>query len=222
MGILGDPVRRALYLHVARAPDVVSREDAAVAVGISRSLAAFHLDRLVDEGLLEAEYRRLTGRSGPGAGRPAKVYRQGRAIAISMPERDYEFAARLLIEAVLRVGRPDPVGLSETAHEQGRAIGEDARRRMRGRKSQRALTAAAVALLEEQGFHPSSNPDGTVRLRNCPFDALADEYPGTMCQLNLPLVRGMLEGFGIAHLTATPRPRNGGCCVAIGGSGSAW
>jgi predicted ArsR family transcriptional regulator len=211
LGILGDPVRRALYLHVVRAPDAVGRDQAAAAVGVSRSLAAFHLDRLVEEDLLEADYRRLSGRAGPGAGRPSKVYRARREISVAVPQRDYELAARLLVEAV----RPDQPGLSEAAHREGRAQGEAAGRGMRGRRTRRAQSAAAVALLEDRGFSPALGRDGRIRLGNCPFDALAAARPDTICRLNLALLRGILEGLGIEHLEASPRPRNGACCVVL-------
>lgn len=215
LGILGDPVRRKLYLYVVAAPGAVGRDEAAGAAGISRSLAAFHLDRLVGAGLLEAEYRRLTGRSGPGAGRPAKLYRPRRPISVSVPERDYEFAGRLLIEAVRRASVPDAAALAAAARERGRAMGTEARARMRGRKTRSAVAGAALELLWDQGFRPSTEPDDTIRLRNCPFDALAGEYPETMCRLNLDLLRGMLEGLGATHLEARPRPRSGACCVEL-------
>src|SRR5690606_38891806 len=68
-------------------------------------LAAFHLDKLVDGGLLEAGSRRLTGRSGPGAGRPAKVYRRAAGErGVSVPARDYRTAAGVLAEAAERAG----------------------------------------------------------------------------------------------------------------------
>jgi len=100
VAVLSEPVRRALYAHVAEQPQPVGRDAAAVAVGVSRSLAAFHLDRLVDAGLLDVTYRRLSGRSGPGAGRPAKLYlRSSRQVELSLPARRYELAARLFADA---------------------------------------------------------------------------------------------------------------------------
>ena len=98
---LAEPQRRALYRLIARHGEPVSKDQAAAALGVARSVAAFHLDRLVDDGLLVAEYRRLTGRQGPGAGRPAKLYRRAPGtIAVSLPSRDYALAARLLAEAI--------------------------------------------------------------------------------------------------------------------------
>ena len=71
---LDDPVRGRLYAFVSGRGEPVGRDEAAAAVGIGRALAVYHLDKLVEAGLLTASYRRPPGRGGPGAGRPAKVY----------------------------------------------------------------------------------------------------------------------------------------------------
>src|ERR671917_43859 len=76
LAALNDPARRAVFDLVARAATAVSRDAAADALGVSRRVAAFHLDRLAEQGLLVVEYRRPPGRTGPGAGRPAKLYRR--------------------------------------------------------------------------------------------------------------------------------------------------
>src|SRR4029079_17932770 len=91
VALLDEPVRRQLYDLVAARQQAVSRDEAARGAGISRALAAFHLDRLVEAGLLAVEYRRLSGRTGPGAGRPAKLYRRAPGeISVSVPDRHYE------------------------------------------------------------------------------------------------------------------------------------
>src|SRR5215212_12188907 len=98
---LGDPLRRRLYRFVGAQDHPVSRDEVAEGGGVSRSAAAFHLDRLVDEGLLETEYRRLSGRRGPGAGRPAKLYRRAaRQFDVTLPERHYDLPGRILAGAV--------------------------------------------------------------------------------------------------------------------------
>ncbi|MGW0855408.1 helix-turn-helix domain-containing protein, partial [Streptomyces sp. NPDC002690] len=74
IAMLQDPVRRRLYAYVAAQGREVGRNEAAEATGVARTLAAHHLDKLTEAGLLASGSRRLTGRSGPGAGRPAKVY----------------------------------------------------------------------------------------------------------------------------------------------------
>src|SRR6476660_3406874 len=92
---LDEPARRALYEWVASSGRAVGRDEAAAAAGVSRALAAFHLDRLVKDGLLIPEYRRLSGRTGPGAGRPAKLYRRApREVSVTLPARRSETAAR--------------------------------------------------------------------------------------------------------------------------------
>ncbi len=98
---LDDRLRGALYEFVSGSPEPVGRDEAAAAAGIARALAVYHLDKLVEAGLLTASYRRPDGRRGPGAGRPAKFYaRSGREFAVSVPPREYELAARLLVGAV--------------------------------------------------------------------------------------------------------------------------
>lgn len=214
LATLADPTRRALYLHVLRSTADVGRDEAAAAVGVSRSLAAFHLDRLIEDGLLEAGFRRLTGRTGPGAGRPAKVYRPSGSIDVQIPERDYRLAAELLLEGLRRtktgVGRRE----ERVAHDKGIELGQQARGEVAGRKSRTAISRAVAFTLRDQGFSPEPYHTGFV-LKNCPFDALATEYPETVCRLNLSFLRGLLEGAGAAHLRAVPVPRDGGCCVAL-------
>src|SRR2546423_55622 len=110
---LNEPIRRALYAYVLEQPGPVGRDEAAEAVGITRELAAFHLDKLLEEGLLDVEYRRLSGRSGPGAGRPAKLYHPSRRqVQVILPGRHYELAARLMAEALEEKG-VDPAAALE-------------------------------------------------------------------------------------------------------------
>jgi predicted ArsR family transcriptional regulator len=219
---LTEPVRRALFLHVASADGDVSREGAARAVGIARSLAAFHLDRLVDEGLLEAGYRRLTGRTGPGAGRPAKVYRRSpREVHLTIPPRDYELAARVLAAALEGRGRaPLPAALHRAARDAGKTVGEEARRRAGRRPSRASLVRELVGVLEEGGFEPRVGAEGEIRLRNCPFDSLTAEHRETVCGMNLSLLEGTLAALGGIRLEAVADPRAGSCCVAFRRAGA--
>src|SRR4029450_8147333 len=121
IGLLQDPVRRALYGHVVAAGGEVSRNQAAEAVGGQRGLGAFHLDELGEAGLLEASFRRLGERRGPGAGRPAKLYRRAAGeVAASLPPRTYETAAHLLAETVEQTGA-DPQLQSATRRAGARA-----------------------------------------------------------------------------------------------------
>jgi predicted ArsR family transcriptional regulator len=207
IGALHDPVRRAVYHHVIDQPDPVGRNEVAQALGIGRTLAAFHLDKLAAAGLLDVSYARRSGRSGPGAGRPAKLYRRADAEhAVSLPPRTYLAAARLLAAAVEKTGADG--ALHAAARQHGESVGAE---RI---DAERKGTPNAAALLAGLGYEPES--DGTVtRLRNCPFHALASEYPPLICGMNLALVEGLLAGAGLADCTARLDPRPDGCCVAI-------
>src|SRR5437868_9383705 len=123
---LADPVRRELYRWVVAQAEPVSRDQAASGAGVPRHTAKFHLDRLVAEGLLDTEFRRLSGRRGPGAGRPAKLYRRsGRELAVSVPERRYDLAGQVLAEAVERAaaeGTPIRTAVAESAARAGRRL----------------------------------------------------------------------------------------------------
>ncbi len=210
-----DPVRRSLYLYVLDAEGDVGRDEAASAVGVARSLAAFHLDKLVDAGLLEAGYRRLSGRSGPGAGRPAKVYGpSSREIDVRVPHRDYELAARLLLEGIRSSSR-SPDALRSAARHMGRALGEEARPPNHRRPTASRLTSALLQTLEARGFQPKVSADGVIRLLNCPFHALVSEYRDTVCGLNRALLEGVVEALGARHLRAAPDDAPPGCCVAF-------
>lgn len=210
---LNEPVRRALYLFVGSRPGGVGRDEAARAVSISRALAAFHLDKLVDERLLEAGYRRLNARKGPGAGRPAKIYRRSeRQLALSLPRRSYELAARLLIRALER-GEAAPA-VAPAARELGAELGAEARRRVARRPGRERLLAAAEAVLAEHGFEPDREGP-VVRMRNCPFGALATDFPDLVCGMNRAFVQGFLEGLGADGLGAEMDAQPGACCVLL-------
>ncbi|POM22213.1 hypothetical protein BTM25_56250 [Actinomadura rubteroloni] len=207
VGLLQDPVRRRLYEYVAAQGREVGRNEAAEAAGVARTLAAFHLDRLAAAGLLETASRRLTGRSGPGAGRPAKVYRRAAGErGVSLPPRDYRAAASMLAEAA------EDARLDEALHAVARRRGAAAR----DPGGPCADLDAARALLERRGYEPYLDDDGggpVLRMRNCPFHVLAEEFPPLVCGMNLALLEGL---FGDAPgLAVRMAARPGLCCVAI-------
>jgi len=213
IGALHHPQRRAVYAYLSRQRHDVSRDEAAGAVSISRSLASFHLDRLVAAGLLEVTYRRLTGRQGPGAGRPSKLYRRAnRQIRISMPERRYELLAQLfagpLHEAPeVRV----KTGLARAARKVGQALAATHRS---GRPATRSSLRTLRAVLDGLGAEPYAD-GGVLRLRNCPFDTVASTYPELVCGTNLRLVEGVIKGLDLGRLIARLDPGPGRCCVAV-------
>jgi len=211
---LDDPVRRRLYEVVTRQPGPVSRDEAASAAGIGRALAVYHLDKLVESGLLTASYSRPPGRSGPGAGRPAKLYaRSGREFAVTVPPREYELAARLLVEAV----ETDPTERSRAALAgAARRLGSELGSAYRPSGAERDVEG----LLTQQGYEPCRGGDGVIRLRNCPFHQLAEQHRAVVCGMNLALVEGMCAGLGADGWHAALDPRPDYCCVAIGGDRS--
>jgi predicted ArsR family transcriptional regulator len=217
IALLDEPARRALYDAVVGASQPLSRDEAASAAGVSRALAAFHLDKLVGTGLLDVEYRRLSGRSGPGAGRPSKLYRRGaREVGVSLPDRHYEVPAGLLATALEQLAGPTPTdALRSAARDLGQGIGAAARHRSGPRPSRRRLRAALEETLEARGYEPADTPSGEIRFANCPFHALIDDHRDLVCGMNLALADGILEGLGDHRLCARLDPKPGQCCVAI-------
>lgn len=215
---LGEPLRRALYRYAVAQASPVSRDQAAEAVGVPRHTAKFHLDKLVQDGLLEVDFARPPGRRGPGAGRPAKLYRRSsRELSVSLPERHYELAGRLLAQAVTDAQREAvPVGeaLAQAAHATGRGLGEEVRRRIGKRPSRSAVLDATTEVLTESGYEPRA--DGAdVILANCPFHNLAQEYTDLVCGMNLELIDGLVDSLDEPRLEATLDPAPGRCCVRI-------
>jgi predicted ArsR family transcriptional regulator len=215
ISILNEPLRRALYAYVLSRTEAVGRDEAGKAVGITRELAAFHLDKLLEEGLVDVEYRRLSGKDGPGSGRPAKLYRaSGRQLELSLPGRRYELAASLLAEAFSQQGADPAEALDQVAHRFGEDLGAQARRRLGRRPSDTRLLHATCDVLRDQGFEPAET-GGTVRLRNCPFQSIAQDHPELVCGMNLSLAQGLLAGLGAGGLEARLEPQPGMCCVAF-------
>jgi predicted ArsR family transcriptional regulator len=203
---LDDPVRRRLYEHISDAGRPVSREEAAEAAGITRTLAAYHLDKLAEAGLLTATYRRPAGRAGPGAGRPAKLYQQsGQELAVSVPPRAYGLLARLLAEAA----ESDTTGqVRSTLNGVARSVGRQA-----GTEAGGDLAAA----LRGCGYQPHTTQDGGIELRNCPFHRLAQEHRDLVCGLNLALIEGVITGSARPQARAVLSPAPGRCCVVVRG-----
>ena len=215
---LNDPVRRALYLFVANSAEAVSREQAAAAIGVQKALAAFHLDKLAEEGLLQFEFRRLTGRTGPGAGRPAKLYRRSdREIEVSLPQREYDLAGALLAGAIAAAdssGRPVRAELERSSYAFGRTMGERAKERAGPRPSRAKQRDALLEVLREHGFEPRVVGRDVV-LANCPFHALSQQFTELVCGMNLHLLEGVRSVLDVGDTELQPRlePEPGQCCV---------
>jgi predicted ArsR family transcriptional regulator len=205
IGVLAEPVRRRLYELVARSGTPVDRDAAAEQAGIGRPLAAFHLDRLVRAGLLDVEFRRRSGRTGPGAGRPAKFYLRpsDQEISVDLPPRSYDVAAEIFATGIERAGEARSAVL-DAARERGRSMAGIS-------GAERGL----LPMLESQGYEPFVAEDGTVRLRNCPFHRLVNDHRELTCALNHALLDGDAAAVEGSGYHAVSQPREGLCCVAF-------
>ncbi len=215
---LDEPVRRALYRYVVAQEGPVSRDQAAGGVGVPRHVAKFHLDRLEEDGLLDAAFSRPPGRRGPGAGRPSKLYRRSsRELAVSLPARRYEFAGRLMARAIAdsELNRiPVADALQAAATGMGRSLGEEARRRAEVSPGVEPPLTTARHVLDDYGYEPRAD-SARIVMANCPFHALVQDYTDLVCGMNLDLLRGLLEGLGSPGLEARLDPAPGRCCVTI-------
>jgi predicted ArsR family transcriptional regulator len=208
LSLLDEPVRRRLFDWVNDQARSVGREEASRALGISRPLATFHLDKLADAGLLESGYQRLTGRTGPGAGRPARVYwRSRREFNVNVPERNYERAAELFATALEAHTGGLPTPLRQAAQELGENLGEH--------EHARSSTRRLMAALEAGGYEPQVDESGAIRLLNCPFHALVEEHRPLVCGTNLALAEGITRGVGATDMVPVLDSQPGYCCVSF-------
>ena len=207
---LDEPTRRRIYDHVRAHAFPLSRDDVADSLQITRQCAAFHLDRLAEQGLLAVTFARRSGRSGPGAGRPAKLYeRPAGEVSVTLPPRHYDLAGRLLAGALVEAeesGQPPREVLDRRARDFGLALASD--------QPGAGGIGVLVNLLEEQGYEPQSAA-GCITLRNCPFHGLAQEQTELVCGMNLHLLEGVLAGLGNTGMSASLDPASSSCCVVI-------
>jgi predicted ArsR family transcriptional regulator len=217
---LGDPTRRRVFFMVREADGAVSKDQVADVIGIDRRLAGFHLDKLVDQGFVTAEFKRRTGRSGPGAGRPAKHYRLAAdELTVSLPERHYDLLASLLLKAASDESGADRQDiLDRIGYDFGFEVGLSEVAAGRTRPGQEGVNAVeqVVRLLSRYGFAAQSSGDGMIRACACPFEELAFDDPERICGLDRAIWKGMLAAFdGAATLSvATTRARGDEACVA--------
>jgi predicted ArsR family transcriptional regulator len=217
---LGDPTRRKVFFAVRAAAREQTKDEVALAVGIDRRLAGFHLDKLVEHGFLEADLRRVAGRGGPGAGRPPKRYRLAESdILVALPERHYELLASLLLRATLEGGAGSPQEILErVGYEFGFEVGlaeVAAGRAGPGASVAEALTLV-VRLLSRYGFAARAQGEATLRACACPFEELAFDDPDRICGLDRAIWSGMLAAFApdATLKVATTRAHGDEACVA--------
>jgi predicted ArsR family transcriptional regulator len=212
IGTLAEPARRDLYLYVVAQAEPVGRDQAAAATGLARHVVKFHLDRLVEEGLLDVEFRRLSGRRGPGAGRPAKLYRRTtQEISVSLPERRYELAGRIFADAIrgnATTGQPIATAVARAAAAAARRLGDEARADAGGG------AVSPFAILASCGYEPRTEGNQTI-LANCPFGALAQHDRELVCGMNLEFVTAMMRALDLDGIETALNPGPDRCCVTL-------
>jgi predicted ArsR family transcriptional regulator len=220
IALLAEPVRQRLYRYARERREPVGREEAASNAGISVKLAAFHLDRMAEAGLLDVDYRRLTGRVGPGAGRTAKVYTpSARSFSIELPQTRYALAASMMATALSGdTADGGAAALEQVAGTVGDMLGTEVKAQARTKGGRRE---AAIRQLEQLGFEPQARGSDLV-LRNCVFRELSDSHRELVCGMNAALVRGLLAGAQLRSLRVEGRPdeeriAESSCCVRIVG-----
>jgi predicted ArsR family transcriptional regulator len=217
LAALDDPIRRRLYEYVVDQAKPVSRDMAASGVEIARHIAKFHLDKLVEEGLLEAEYRRPSGKTGPGAGRPTKYFRRSsREISVSIPERHYDLAARVLAQAITASqtgGISIASALEKTATSFGQVMAQEVQIKLGELSSKTEVADAISEVLDEHGYEPRKE-DRRLLLANCPFHSLATEYTTLICGINHNLMNALINELP-PSFTADLEPTPGRCCVTL-------
>lgn len=223
IGALAEPIRRRLYLYVVAQPEPVGRDQVSAGTGLARHVVKFHLDKLVDEGLLETEFRRLSGRQGPGAGRPAKLYRRTvREVSVTLPERHYDLAGQILaraIEEAVSDGRPVLAAVARAAADAGRTIGSRVREAAQPDPAASPLESIA-AILASHGYEPRVEPDQVI-LANCPFRALAKQHTDLVCNMNLGVITALADELGHTDdVDVRLNPAAGRCCVTLHRSGN--
>jgi predicted ArsR family transcriptional regulator len=213
IALLDNPIRAALYRELIERDGWLGRDEAAKLVEVPRSVAAFHLDKMSEAGLIEAKYVRTSGRTGPGAGRPSKLYRRSdRETAVSLPERKYSFVGHLLASAVeesTRTGKDVGTIVARLANEKGAELAERS-----GGPRKRLAADALIGALKEVGYEPRISKD-EILLRNCPFHELSRQHTELVCGMNLDLLKGLVEGITSGRMTPRLAPEPGMCCVRI-------
>ncbi|MEU2711547.1 transcriptional regulator [Streptomyces sp. NPDC007205] len=220
VSVLNEDLRRRMFTFIRRARRAVTRDEAAASVGISRKLAAFHLDKLVDAGLLRARYESPGGLR--KVGRQPKVYEPtDTQITVTIPDRRHELLADLLLDAVLTEGADENAtqAVMRTADQRGRQMGEAAREESRpGRLGPERGLTACERLLDRYGYEPVRESPTRLRLRNCPFHPLAAKAPDLVCGMNQAFLSGYLDGLQVNGVHAVLAPEPGECCVRLGPS----
>lgn len=202
---LGDPVRKRLFQLVRDSAHALSRDDCAATLGLPKSTIRAQLDRLVEEKLLAVQFRKIGERTGPGSGRPTKLYTAVQSeVSASVPPRHYDLAAGLLAAAVQRSidhGSDIAQSLAQVAFEEGYRRG--------------AAAGNIHRLLADTGYSPEPDGVGGTIMGNCPFDRLAKDHNQVVCSLNGALLGGALAGCADTDHALEPDAEISHCCARL-------
>jgi predicted ArsR family transcriptional regulator len=216
VALLAEPIRQRLYLYLRDRGEPVGREEAARHVGVKARLAAFHLDKMAEAGLLEIEYRRLSGRVGPGAGRTAKVYSvSSRSFSVLLPQTRYALAASMMASALSAggSGADGAESLQDVATAVGGSLGDEIRQQEQTNSTRQE---AVWRKLEQLGYEPQVEKSGEWTLRNCPFSELSTSHRELVCGMNTAFVAGIVGGARLGSLQVERRRAAWpACCVRL-------
>jgi predicted ArsR family transcriptional regulator len=215
VALLAEPTRQRLYLYLRERHEPVGREEAAQHVGITARLAGFHLDKMADAGLLDFEYRRISGRSGPGAGHPAKLYSiSSRSFSVVIPQTRYALAASMMAAALSTAGSEDggAESLQDIATTVGKSMGDEIRREAHAKGSRQE---AIRRKLMQLGYEPRVRESGEWTLHNCIFSELSHSHRELVCGMNAALVAGLVGGAHVPSLHVEKRTGRPNCCVRL-------
>jgi predicted ArsR family transcriptional regulator len=215
VALLAEPTRQRLYLYLRERNEPVGREEAARHAGIKPRLAAFHLDRMAEAGLLAVDYRRLSGRVGPGAGRPAKIYSvSSRSFSVEIPQTRYGLAASMMATALSAPGSgaDGAESLQDAATAVGESLGGEIRQQAR---TKGARLEAVQGKLKQLGYEPQVQESGEWTMRNCIFAELSASHRELVCPMNAAFVTGLLDGAHVKSLHVERRMASPTCCVRL-------
>ena len=215
VALLAEPTRQRLYLYLRERREPVGREEAAQQTGVKPRLVAFHLDRMAEAGLLDVEYRRLSGRVGPGAGRPAKVYSvSSRSFSVEIPQTRYALAASMMATALSADG--PAAGGARSLQDVASAVGKSLGSEIRGEgRAKGARQEAVKGKLKQLGYEPRVQESGEWTMRNCIFSELSMSHRELVCPMNAALVSGLLSGAHVSSLRVERQMERPDCCVRL-------
>lgn len=190
---LGDPTRRAVYIAIRESTGPMSTAGIAELFDIHPNVARHHLDKLAADGYLDVTHRRPNGRTGPGAGRPAKYYAvSSKQIDVHFPTHRHDVLSDMLVRIIDRIA---PDNIREVAEQVGTEVGRELAGEI-GSPEDTGYEGAVKAVVRAMtgiGFGVSSDVAGQrLLMSHCPFGDTAAAHPEVVCSLDRGMVRGLM------------------------------